>query len=326
MYKGTKVPFLFVYIFNGKLHDFYGIIGAMELNTEKKFAAGFSILSNAVIIILKLAAGFISGSISIISEAVRSLSDMLASVLTYFSVVRSSEPADKEHPFGHARYEDMSGFIEGILIIFASVFIFTEAGKKLFFHTTADFEPALGIYVMLFAVAANFAVSSYLFKVAKKSDSIALLADAEHLRTDIYSSFGVLLGLVLIKLTGISILDPVIALIVAVLILKTGISITKTALNNLLDGSLPESDIQVIEKIINDFKDKGVINFKKIKSRQVGAYKYIEITLIFPPDLTILKCHSICDEIEKKLETELGNTMAVIHAEPDCRECARSGK
>lgn len=292
----------------------------MEANFEKKFAAGFSILSNAAIIILKLIAGFISGSISIISEAIHSMSDILASVLTYFSVTRSSEPADKEHPFGHGRYEDMSGFIEGLLIIFASLYIFIEAGKKLIHHTSVNFEPLIGIYVMIFAVAANFLVSNYLFNVAKRTDSIALMADAEHLRTDIYSSFGVLLGLVLIKLTGTSILDPIIAIIVAVFILKTGILITKDTLNNLLDGSLPESDIKIIQSIIDKFKNKGVIKSKDIKSRKVGASKFIEITLIFPAEMTILECHKLCDKIEKKLKEELGNTTAVIHAEPDSKK------
>ncbi len=290
----------------------------MDINLQKKFAAGLSIFSNAAIIILKLIAGFLSGSISIISEAIHSLSDMLASVLTFFSVTRASEPADKEHPFGHARYEDMSGFIEGVLILFAAFFIIFEAGKKLLFGQHIDFEPVLGIYVMLFAVVANFAVSSYLFKIAKKSQSIALLADAEHLRTDIYSSFGVLLGLVLIKITGIQILDPLIALLVAVFILKTGFSITKTAWNNLLDSSLPEKDVQLIEKVVTDFKDKGVLKYKDIKSRQVGAHKIIEMVLIFPSEMTILACHNLCDEVEEKLEHALGNTVVVIHAEPDC--------
>ncbi len=293
------------------------------MNLQKKFAAGFSICSNALIIVLKLIAGYLSGSISIISEAVHSLSDMLASVLTYFSVVRSAVPADKSHPFGHGRYEDMSGFIEGLLIIFASLFIFAEAVKKLFFQGNTGFEPLLGIWVMAFAVIANFAVSTYLFKVAKKTDSIALLADAEHLRTDIYSSFGVLLGLILIKLTGVRILDPIIALTVAVLILKTGLSITKTALNNLLDGSLPEKEVKLITDTVKSFESSGVLSFRNIKSRRVGAYKDIEITLIFPSDMTILECHNICDELEIRLEQELGNTRAVIHAEPECKKCIK---
>ena len=145
-----------------------------------------SISSNAFIIILKFIAGSISGSISIISEAIHSLSDFLASVLTFFAVIKSSEPADKTHPFGHGKYEDMSGFIEGGLIIFAGFYIIWEALKKIIFHQTVEVDTTLGICVMLFAVVANIFVSSYLFKVAEKSDSVSLHADGEHLRTDVF--------------------------------------------------------------------------------------------------------------------------------------------
>lgn len=199
----------------------------MSITSRKKLAAGLSIFSNAVIIIIKFIAGILSGSISIISEAIHSLSDFLASVLTFFAVMRSSEPADKDHPFGHGKYEDMSGFIEGGLIIFAGIYIIYEAGKKLVNGQNFEVETTLGIYVMLFAVIANYLVSSYLFHIAKKSNSVSLYADAQHLRTDIFSSLGVLCGLLLIKVTGIHIFDPIIAIIVAVIILKTGFQYLK---------------------------------------------------------------------------------------------------
>ena len=286
----------------------------MEINTEKKFAAGLSISSNTVLILLKIIAGHLSGSISIISEAIHSLSDFLASVLTFFAVTRSAEPADKDHPFGHGKYEDMSGFIEGGLIIFAGFYIIYEAAKKIIFGYSMEAESMLGIYVMGFAVLTNFLVSRYLFYVAKKSDSVSLLADAEHLSTDIYSSLGVLLGLILIKITGITLLDPVIAIIVAVIILKTGFSISKETLNNLLDGSLPAEDIQTIENVL---KNNTVIKgYKNIKGRKAGQYKEIEITLLFNPDMKISCCHNICDQIEAEIKTALGNVSTTIHAEP----------
>ena len=286
----------------------------MNLDSEKKFAAGLSITSNAFIIITKLIAGMVSGSISIISEAIHSLSDFLASVLTFFAVTRSAEPADKEHPFGHGKYEDMSGFIEGGLIIFAGCFIIFESANKLIKGYTLQTESMLGIYVMAFAVVANFAISRYLFYVAKKSDSVSLLADAEHLSTDIFSSLGVLVGLVLIKITGIAALDPIVALIVAVIILKTGFTISKETLNNLLDGSLPQDDIKKIETILKS--NKVIKGFKNIKGRKSGQYKDIELTLLFNPDMKISCAHSICDQIESEIKKELGNVSTIIHAEP----------
>lgn len=286
----------------------------MSINAEKKFAAGLSITSNALVIVTKIIAGMVSGSISIISEAIHSLSDFLASVLTFFAVTRSAEPADKEHPFGHGKYEDMSGFIEGGLIIFAGFFIIFEAVEKLLHGYSLESESMLGIYVMAFAVAANFLVSRYLFYVAKKSDSVSLLADAEHLSTDIFSSLGVLIGLVLIKITGIVALDPIIALIVALIILKAGFSISKETLNNLLDGSLPNEDIAKIEEILK--RNSVIKGYKNIKGRKSGQYKDIELTLLFNPDMKISCAHNICDQIENEIKKNLGQVSTTIHAEP----------
>lgn len=286
----------------------------MEINTQKKLAAGLSITSNAIIISLKIVAGIVSGSISIISEAIHSFSDFLASILTFFAVSRSSEPADKEHPFGHGKYEDMSGFIEGGLIVFAGLYIIYESAKKLIFGYDLKTEPMLGIWVMAFAVVANYLVSSYLFYVAKKSDSVSLFADAEHLRTDILSSMGVLFGLILIKCTGYAILDPIIALVVAVIIIRAGYSISKDTLNNLLDGSLPPTEIEKIENILNG--NSSIMGYKNIKARKVGHCKDIEITVFFSPDLKISECHKICDDIENAIEKELDEVTIVIHAEP----------
>ncbi len=286
----------------------------MRLETQKKFAAGLSITSNTLIIITKIIAGMISGSISIISEAIHSFSDFLASILTFFAVTRSAEPADKEHPFGHGKYEDMSGFIEGGLIIFAGLYIIYESSSKLISGYTMEAESMLGIYVMAFAVLANFLVSRYLFYVAKKSDSVSLRADAEHLQTDIFSSLGVLAGLVLIKLTGYTILDPIIAIIVAAIILKAGFSISKETLNNLLDGSISTEDIEKIETVL---KNNTVIKgYKNIKGRKSGQYKEIELTILFNPDMKISCCHNICDQIENDIKSALGNVTTTIHAEP----------
>lgn len=296
----------------------------MLAENEKKLAAGLSIFSNATIILLKLIAGVISGSISIISEAIHSLSDFLASVLTFFAVMKSSEPADKEHPFGHGRYEDMSGFFEGGLIIFAAIFIIYEAGKKLILGYTMETESYLGIIVMGIAVVANFLVSTYLFYVAKKTNSISLYADGEHLRTDIWSSLGVLIGLILIKITGLLILDPIIAIVVAFIILKAGVSISKTTLNNLLDASLPSEDLDKIIQVINEFKTDGVCSYKDLKARSVGPGKQIEITLLFPNAMTIENCHFICDKIENKITKELGACNISIHAEPEHKSTIHS--
>lgn len=289
----------------------------MSIEFQKKFAAGLSIFSNSVIIILKLVVGLYSGSISIISEAIHSMSDFLASVLTFFSVIKSAEPADKKHPFGHGKYEDMSGFIEGGLIIFAAVFIIYEALKKILSGNVEGMDSTLGLYVMGISVVANIVVSSVLFRVAKKADSVSLFADAEHLRTDVLSSLGVFVGLLVIQFTGIKILDPIIAIIVALIIFEAGFSISKRTMDNLLDCSLPEEDINQIGQILDSFKSQGVICYKNLKARRLGPQKSIEVTLVFPEDMTILKCHNISDLVEHSLSQNLGDVSSSIHFEPE---------
>ena len=298
----------------------------MQINDRKKIVAGLSIISNVVLSVLKIITGILSGSLSIISEAIHSLSDFLASVLTFFSVMKSSKPADSDHPYGHGKYEDMSGFIEGILIVFASLFIIYEASKKIIFGINMDTENLLGMAVMLIAVILNIIVSTLLFKVAKETNSISLYADGEHLRTDVYSSLGVLLGLMLINITGYSILDPIIAILVAVVIFRAGYSISKKAVSNLLDHSLPDENIDKIKQIIQSYSEIVTLKSGSIKARQVGPTKDIDMILQFPKNTSICECHEICDEIERQIEKMYPNCSISIHAEPACykRNCQKS--
>lgn len=290
----------------------------MQINKKKKLAAGLSVASNVILTVLKITAGIISGSISIISEAVHSLSDFLASVLTFFSVIKSAQPADSDHPYGHGRYEDLSGFIEGVLIILAAFFIIFESAKKIIFGLNMDFESNLGIIVMFIAVVMNIIVSSLLFKVAKDSNSVSLYADGEHLRTDVYSSLGVFAGLVLIKITGYTLLDPIIAILIAVFIYKTGYNITKKTIQNLLDHSLPQKDIEQIKTIIKRFSDSAKLKRNSIKTRQIGPTTDLDMVLQFARDTSICECHKICDEIEKQIQTIYPHCSISIHAEPLC--------
>ena len=293
---------------------------------KKKVAAAISVVSNGTLIVLKIVAGIISGSISIISEAIHSLSDFFASVLTLFSVIKSSQPADNDHPYGHGKYEDMAGFIEGSLIIIASFVIIFQATKKIIFGIDMDAENYMGIIVMFIAVVLNIVVSSLLFKVAKETNSISLYADGEHLRTDVYSSLGVFAGLILINITGYSILDPIIAILVAVIIFKAGYSIAQKAGGNLLDHSLPDENINSIRQIIDKYSDRVTLKENSIKARQVGPTKDIDMVLQFIENVSICECHKICDEIENQIQSFYPNCSISIHSEPICysKNCQNS--
>lgn len=284
---------------------------------EKKRAAILSIISNTFLIVLKFIVGIISGSISIISEALHSGSDLLASFIAFFSVSESSKPADEDHQFGHGKYEDLSGLIEGILIILAALYIVYASVKKMFFAPTIRIDADLGLAVMLISIVANTFVSMYLFKVAKKTDSAALYADGEHLRTDIYSSLAVLFGLILVKFTGEVFFDPLVAIVVAIIIFAAGYKICHKAQVNLLDTSLSEADNSKIKYIVSGYAQKGVIALKNLRTRKAGFKKNIEMTLIVGKEMHIGTAHELCDQIEDDIEDSLQNTDITIHLEPN---------
>ena len=212
----------------------------------------------------------------------------------------------------------MAGFIEGILIILASVFIIYESSRKIILGDISQTENNLGIIVMFVAVVMNIFVSSILFRVAKESNSISLYADGQHLRTDVYSSLGVLAGFVLIKYTGYYLLDPIIAILVACFIYKTGYKIIKQSIMRLLDYSLPNEDIERLKSIVWGFHGKVELKDNSIRARRLGPTTDIDLVLVFPRDTSLCECHRICDEIEKQIRNIYANASISIHSEPSC--------
>lgn len=296
----------------------------MSFLEKKQTAALLSICSNIVLILSKLVVGLITNSISIISEAVHSFTDLLAAIIAFFSVKKASNPPDSDHQFGHGKYEDFSGFIEGALILLAAAYIIFESVEKIINNRYEHIDSNAGIIVMVISVIANIIVSRHLFDVARQTDSMALLADAEHLRTDVLTSAGVLAGLVLIKTTQIDILDPIVAIIVALVIIKAGLDLCFSSGKNLLDGSLPEEDQKTIFDTVNKYVPSEVIEIKELKSRKSGADKLIELVIVIPKKLTIESGHELCDRIEEDLKNNINHSSVIIHIEPcdlPCEEC-----
>jgi len=307
-----------IYIKDGDKFD------KMIFSGEKQKAAFVSICSNSVLIISKLAVGILTNSISIISEAVHSFTDLLAALIAFFSVKKSANPPDREHPFGHGKFEDLSGFIEGALILFAAGYIIFESVEKIVSNRYEHINTTAGIIVMLLSVLVNLLVSKYLYKVACKTDSIALFADAEHLRTDVLTSAGVLIGLICIKFTNIEILDPIVAILVALIIIKAGLNLCFTAGGNLLDSSLPECEQKLISEAVKKYVPTEIIEIKEIKSRKAGADRLIELVIVIPKKSTIEAGHSLCDKIEEDLKSSIKNISITIHLEPcstSCKDC-----
>jgi cation diffusion facilitator family transporter len=288
----------------------------------KANVAKLSLLSNTILIILKLIVGLITGSVSIISEAIHSTMDLLAAVIAFFSVKISDMPADDTHPYGHGKVENISGVIEALLILSASVWIIIEAVKKIM-HPEGIESVGLGFIVMFISSAINFIVSKKLYKVAKQEDSIALEADALHLKADVYTSLGVGVGLFLIWITNLNYLDPVVAILVAIFILKEAFELLKTAFNPLLDVKLSNEEIKVIKDNINKYSSV-YCNYHDLKTRKSGRIRYIDLHLVFPQDMSIKHAHDICDKIEHDIEEILKYTHIMIHLESSesiCTDC-----
>lgn len=280
---------------------------------KKVRIARLSIISNSLLILMKLIVGVISGSISIISEAIHSFMDLLASIIAFFSVKISDTPADERHPYGHGKFENVSGVIEAALIFVAAFWIIYEAIKKMLKPGEIE-NISYGFIVMLISAIINFIVSKKLYKVAKETESIALEADALHLKTDVYTSAGVAIGLLLIWITGYHLLDPIIAILVALLILKESVELFLKAYSPLLDVSLSLKELETVKSIIQRHCiDK--VSFHDLRSRKAGNYNYVDFHLNLPENLTVKEAHEICDFIENDIKSNLKNTEVTIHVE-----------
>jgi cation diffusion facilitator family transporter len=280
---------------------------------NKQSAAFFSVLSNTTLVVLKIIAGIMMGSVSVLSEAIHSGIDLVASLVAFVSIRESNKPADHDHPYGHGKFENISGFFEAILIFLAAGIIIFEAIKKLIAPPEVE-QVDWGIAVMLISVIVNIFVSRLLFRVAKKEDSIALEADAMHLSVDIFTSVGVLAGLIVMKITGLKILDPIIALCVATLILRASWDLTRKSLQDLADKSLPLEELELIKTTLKKYP--AVKDFHRLRTRKSGKQKEIDFHLLVDASLTISDAHLLCDKIEHDLKSNLVHTYVVIHVEP----------
>jgi len=296
-------------------------------NRLKAQTAHLSVISNTGLVILKFVVGFAIGSVSIISEAIHSSMDLLAAVIAFFSVKKSAEPPDAGHSFGHGKFEDISGLVEALLIFVAAIVIIVEAGLKLLSGTGQEFSPTLlyaGIAVMGISVLANWYVSTRLMKVAKETESIALESDAWHLRTDIYTSLGVFAGLILIHFTGLTILDPLIAIAVGLVILNAAWSLLKRSFADLIDHSIPKQDEDRIVAIICDHASEYA-GFHGLRTRRSGPEIFIEFHLVVPGEVSVTQSHDLADHLESDLCVEYPRANVTIHIEPCTRGCTRCG-
>ena len=294
----------------------------MDANEEKIAVARLSVYSNSTLVVLKLAVGTVMGSVAVISEAIHSGLDLVAALIAKYSVKRSAEPADKEHRFGHGKFENLSGMIEGILILVAATWIMYEATRRLIGMSEVQMLEA-GMAVMAVSAVLNFIVSKKLMRVAKKTESLALEADAYHPTTDVWTSLGVFVALGLIEVTGFRLLDPAIAIVVAAFIVRAALDITRRSTEGLLDKSLPESEHSAIERIMDEHNDE-FLNYHDLRTRKAGSERHIDLHIAVPKDWSVQEADQLAKHLESDIKTKLPRSVVMIRSEPcdlKCDEC-----
>jgi cation diffusion facilitator family transporter len=283
---------------------------------RKQRAAWLSIVSNSALIALKVAAGLITGSVAIITEAVHSSIDLVASIVAFFSVRKAHEPADDSHPYGHEKVENLAAQFEGVLIVLGATVIIVEAVRKLGGDASVE-KLGFGIAVIGFSMVANFFVSGYLYRQAAATDSPALAGDAAHLRTDAITSMGVLVALALVAITGVDELDPIAALVVAVAIVFSGVRLVSRSSRVLVDEVLPDVEMAAVQETIQGFGAPELIGFHKVRARRGGSRRYVDLHVQFRRGTSLERAHAVSHQLQSAIRDRLGGADVLIHLEPE---------
>ena len=287
---------------------------ATERRALKTSAARLSMTSSFALVLLKLVVGFWGGSVSVLSEAVHSATDLLASGIAFLSVRASDTPPDDEHPYGHGKIESISGLTEALLIVVAGAFIIFEAARKLMERPLHSPEVGAGLAVMGLSAVVNFFLSRRLREIALKTDSQALYADAKHLWTDVLTSLGVFTGLALARWTGKAWVDPLTALLVALFILRTAYQLFHEALMPLMDARLPPDEEAAIQDVLE--LDARVLGYHKLRTRKSGSHRHADVHVQIDDNCTLVQAHDLTEELEDHIRNVLPLIFINIHIEP----------
>jgi len=275
------------------------------------------------LILLKIIAGWISGSISVFAQAADSFLDLFAGVVTFFAVRIATKPADEEHPFGHGKVEDMAGMVQGVLLFIAAGLIIYSSVQRIINKTPIELAEA-GMVAMAVSMVASILLSRHLLKVSRATGSVVLEANARNITGDIYSTAAVLVGLIVVRLTGLSILDPIIAIGIAIYIAKIAYDAINKPLLGLVDASLPRSEQAVIKSCLAE-QGNQIVGFHELRTRRSGNQRHIDLHLVMAKGISLEQAHQVCDLLEVDIRLKLPRTNVIIHVEPcdgKCKECS----
>lgn len=289
--------------------------------------ARLSIIAISSFIAMQMVGSIITGSIAIRADAFHSIIDLSGAIIGFIGIRIANRPPDERHPFGHGKAEDIAGAIISGLIFVAAGTIIYQAVSRLITGRAIEFVTT-GIYITIAVIVINTAIARFALKVARTNDSAALEATARHMTADVYSSVAVLVGLVLVRLTGINMFDPIVALAVAGLIIRTAYLTMRKSVDKLMDIKLPEAEEEMIKARITELKNSGqIVDFHAFRTRKAGSQRYIDLHLIMPKNASVDETHQLCDRLEQDIERSLQRVNVTIHIEPcdgNCDYCSIS--
>jgi cation diffusion facilitator family transporter len=288
-------------------------------------AAATKLLIGIVVglIVFKVVVSWLTGSISLLAQAADSLLDLFAGIITFSAIRIAAKPADAEHPYGHGKAEDIAGIGQAILIFVAGGLIIYSAIGRIIEGATVEL-PEAGVASMAVSIVVSVFLSRHLFRVSRRTGSIALEANARNIATDVYSATAVLVGLAIVRFTGLNIIDSVIAIGVAIYILKVALDTIRKPVAGLLDEKLASSQQAVIEDCLRKHS-REVSGFHALRTRRAGSQSYIDLHLVMAGDISLEQAHQICDQIETEMRSMLHEVSVIIHTEPcdnECEQCS----
>jgi cation diffusion facilitator family transporter len=279
-----------------------------------RFYPLLSVAAALVTMAVKFIGYFLTGSVGLFSDAAESVVNLVAALVAVWAVTLAARPADEEHAYGHTKSEYFSSGVEGALILVAAIVIAVEAIPHLV-HPQPIEQVGLGLTFSTAGAVINGVLAWFMLRAGKQLRSIVLQADARHLFTDVWTTAGVLVGVLLVGLTGWLILDPIIALLVAANIIWTGVRLIHETGLGLLDTSLPKGDLNQINMILEPYRPQGIL-FHALRSRAAGTRRFVSFHVLVPGSWTVLKGHALCEEIELAIRHTLPETTVFTHLEP----------
>jgi cation diffusion facilitator family transporter len=289
--------------------------------SSRSGAAKLSIMVVIGLIALKVVVGVVTGSLSILAQAVDSFLDLFAVIVAFLAIRIATRPADEKHPFGHGKAENIAAIMQAVLIFLAGGSIIYVAVHRIMTGAALGLAEA-GIGVMLVSIVASIFLSRHLLRVSRREDSPALQASAHNIAADAYSAAAVLVGLLAVRITGLSIIDPILALLVALFILKVAYDVVRNSFGGLVDVKLPEAEENVIRAVIGEHSGE-VIGFHALRTRKAGSQRYIDLHLVMPKNTSVEEAHQMCDHLEQDIQSRLPNADVTIHVEPCDENCDR---